>query len=84
MDILKAEIAAKKRKAADQGDAGESYKYTRRAEEERKREEEYRAREAEKKAARIEQMKAQERRRERTKVGACSVTEKGKDSLMYG
>lgn len=73
MDFLKAEIAAKKRKAAGQDGDGESSKFIRRGEEEKKREEEYRAREAEKKAARIEQMKAQERRRERTRVGLSCI-----------
>lgn len=73
MDILKAEIAAKKRKVASSDDVGEpSTKFIRRGEEERKREEEYRAREAAKKAARIEKLRDEERRRDRTKVGGLS------------
>jgi hypothetical protein len=70
MDFLKAEIAAKKRKATGSDDNGESsIKFIRRGEEERKREEEYRTREAAKKGARIEKMKDEERHKDRTKVG---------------
>lgn len=62
MDLLKAEIAAKKRKA--EGNTEEidtSSKYIRRGEEERKREEEeYRRRDAERKSSRAERLRDEE------------------------
>lgn len=78
MDFLKAEIAAKKRKAtsAEAPESGEKEtKYVRRGEEERKREEEYRERETEKRAARLERLKEEDMRRtERVQVSQGEQT----------
>jgi pre-mRNA-splicing factor 18 len=60
MDFLKAEIAAKKRKAVSpEGEGGgeKESKYVRRGEEERKREEEYRANDLARRAAKADKVK---------------------------